>query len=139
MDNPQGNTNIGTPAKFSPLRLWPGVLAVAMQWLVMFGLPVFVPEQGGIALIAGVIGAFAVIIWWVGFSRAPWPERLGAIVLIAVAVTATSHLVHESVANGMMGYMLFLYAAPVLSFALVAWAGISRGFSSSLRRASMVG
>ena len=41
------------PAPRKPLRLWPGVVAVALQWLVMFGLPVFVPEQGGTAIIAG--------------------------------------------------------------------------------------
>ena len=36
-----------------------------------------------------------------------------------------------------MGFMLFLYAIPVLSLALVAWAVASRGLSSGLRRASM--
>ena len=34
--------------------------------------------------------------------------------------------------------MLFIYAAPVLSLALVAWAAASRGLSSGARRASMV-
>ena len=34
--------------------------------------------------------------------------------------------------------MLFIYAIPVLSLALVAWAAASRGLSSGLRRASMV-
>jgi outer membrane protein assembly factor BamB len=71
------------------------------------------------------------------FSRAAWSERLGAIVLMVVAVAATSRLVHESVANGMMGFMLFIYAAPVLSLALVASAAASRSLSSGQRRASM--
>jgi outer membrane protein assembly factor BamB len=121
-----------------PLRLWPGVLAVVLQWLVMVGLPIVVPEQGGTAVIGGVVGGLAVVLWWLFFSRAAWSERFGAIVLMVVAVAATSRLVHESIANGMMGFMLFLYAAPVLSLALVAWAAASRGLSSGRRRASMV-
>ncbi len=125
-----------TPRK--PLRLWPGVLAVALQWL-MFGLPLVFPDQGGIAVIGGAAGGLAVVLWWLFFSRAAWLERLGAIALMVVAVAGTSRLVHESIANGMMGLMLFVYAAPpVLSLALVAWAGASRGLSSGLRLPSMV-
>ena len=101
-----------------------------MQWLVMFGLPVIVPEQAGAAVLAGVVGALAVLIWWLFFSRAPWPERLGAIVVMVVAVAAASRLVHESIANGMMGFMLYLFAAPVLSLGLVVGAVASRGLSS---------
>ena len=124
-----------TPRK--PLRLWPGVLALVLQWLVMFGLPIAAPEQGGTAVIGGVVGGLAVVLWWLFFSRAAWLERLGAIALMVVAVAATSRLVHESIANGMMGFMLFLYAAPVVSLALVASAAASRGLSSGRRHASM--
>ncbi|MFN0085894.1 MAG: PQQ-binding-like beta-propeller repeat protein [Blastocatellia bacterium] len=122
-----------------PLRLWPGVVVVALQWLVMFGLPLVAPGQGGIAVIGGVVGGLVVVLWWLFFSRAAWPERLGAVALMVAAVAATTRLVHESIANGMMGFMPFLYAAPVLSLALVGWAAASRGLSSGLRRASMVG
>ena len=132
------NDDEDEPTSRKPLRLWPGVLAVALQWLVMFGLPIFVPEQGGTAMIGGFVGGLAVLLWWLFFSRAAWSERLGAIVLMVVAVAATSRLVHESIANGMMGFMLFIYAVPVLSLALVAWAATSRGLSSGRRRASMV-
>ncbi len=65
-------------------------------------------------------------------------ERLGAIAAIVVAVAATSRFVHESIANGMMGFMLFLYAAPLLSLALVVWAAATRGLSRGRRLASMV-
>ena len=120
------------------LRLWPGVLAVALQWTAMFGLPAIAPEQGGMAILAGVAGALVVLIWWLLFSRAPWMERLGAIVLMIVAVAVTLRLVHQSIANGMMGFMPFVYAAPLLSLALVVWAVASRGLSSGRRRTSMV-
>jgi outer membrane protein assembly factor BamB len=121
-----------------PLRLWPGVLAVALQWLVMFGLPIFIPEQGGTGIIGGFACGLIVLLWWLFFSRAPWLDRLGAIVLMVVAVAVTSRLVHPSIANGMMGFMLIVYSIPVMSLALVTWAVASRNLSGAPRRMSMV-
>ena len=119
------------------LRLWPGVLVVVLQWLLMFGLPLVSPEHGGTGIIAGIAGALLILLWWLFFSRAPWIERLGAIALMIVGVAITSRLVHVSIANGMMGFMLFVYVAPMLSLALVGWALASRSFSPRLRLASM--
>ena len=127
------------PAARKPLRLWPGVVAVALQWLIILGLFIFAPGQGGTAVLAGFAGGVLVLLWWLFFSRAPWSERLGAIVLMAAAVTATFPLVHRSIANGMMGFMLIVYSIPVLSLALVAWAAGSRRLPAGLRRASLVG
>lgn len=121
-------TDEPTPRK--PLRLWPGVVAVALQWLVRFVVPIVVPDAGGIAILGGLAGGLAVAVWWLFFSRAPWFERVGAIVLMAAALLATSRIVHESIANGMMGMMLPILAIPVLSLALVASAAASRRLSS---------
>ena len=126
------------PTRKKPLRLWPGIVAAALQWLVWLLIPAVAPQWGGAAVLGGLFFGLVIVAWWLVFSRAPWSERLGAIVLMVVAVAATSRLVHESIANGMMGFMLFLYAIPALSLALVAWAVASRGLSSGLRRASMV-
>ena len=97
------------------------------------------PEQGGTAILAGVAGALVVLLWWLFFSRAPWLERIAAVAIMVGAVALTSRLVHESIANGMMGFMLYIYAAPVLTLALVAWAAASGRFSTPARRASMAG
>src|SRR3990170_1865594 len=121
-----------------PLRLWPGVLAVALQWLIMFGMPIVFPEHGGTAIIGGFAGGLLVVLWWLLFSRAPWLERLGAIVLMVAAVAVTARFVHESIATGMMGFMLYIYAVPLLSLTLVAWAVASRGLSNPRRRAALV-
>jgi outer membrane protein assembly factor BamB len=111
---------------------------VALQWLVWLVIPAFAPQWGGSGILGGLFFGLVIAAWWLVFSRAPWSERLGALALMVVAVAATSRLVHESISNGMMGFMPFVYAIPVLSLALVAWAVASRGLSGPLRRASMV-
>jgi outer membrane protein assembly factor BamB len=117
--------------------LWPGVVAVTLQWLIGFVVPIFVPEAGGPAILAWVVGGLAVLVWWLFFSRAPWAERVGVIALMVAAVFATSFLVHESIANGMMGMMLFVFSIPFLSLALVASAAAARRLGSGSRRAAM--
>jgi outer membrane protein assembly factor BamB len=95
------------------------------------------PDAAPLGMIGGVVCGLAVVVWWLFFSRAPWSERVGAIVLIIGALFATSRIVHESISNGMMGMMLPIFAIPVLSLALVASAAASRRLSSGPRRASM--
>ncbi len=121
-----------------PLRLWPGVAAALLLPVVRFGLPIAIPEAIPIAMIGSVFGALAIVVWWVFFSRAPWSERLGAIILMIVGLWVTSRLVHESIAGGAMGALLYVLAIPVLALALVVWAVASRRLSTGLRRASMV-
>jgi outer membrane protein assembly factor BamB len=125
-----------TPQK--PLRLWPGVVAVVLQWLAWLVVPLVAPEAALFGMLGGLAGGLAVLVWWLFFSRAPWAERVGAIVLMVVAVVATKRVVHQSLANGMIGMLLPIYAIPALSLALVAWAVASRRLSSGPRRASMV-
>src|SRR6266576_2930718 len=129
-------TDEPTPRK--PLRLWPGVVAALLLLLVRFVVPVVVPETLMFGVLGGLVGALAIVVWWLFLSRAPWTERAGAIVLMIVALSTTSRLVHKSIANGMMGMMFPIFAIPVLSIALVAWAVASRRLSSGPRRASMV-
>jgi outer membrane protein assembly factor BamB len=121
-----------------PLRLWPGVVAVVLQWLVWLAAPLVAPEAAFVGVLGGLFGGLTIVVWWLFFSRAPWAERAGAIVLMVVAVVATQRVVHQSLANGMMGLLLPIYAIPALSLALVAGAVASRRLSSGRRRASMV-
>src|ERR1700730_16958108 len=130
---------INEPISRKPLRLWPGVAAVVLQWLAWFVLPFVLPEKALYGMLGGVACGLVILVWWLFFSRAPWVERVGAIVLMVVAVVATKRVVHQSIANAGMGMLLFIYTIPVLSLALVAWAVATRRLSSGLRRASMVG
>src|SRR6266487_3269912 len=127
------------PTPLKPLRLWPGVVAVVLQWLLWCVVPMVAPEAVLFAVLGAVVCGLAVVVWWLFFSRAPWAERVGAIVLMVIAVVATRRVVHQSIAGGMMGMMLPMYAIPVLSLALVDGAVASRRLSNGPRRASMIG
>lgn len=70
------------PSLRKPLRLWPGVVAVALQWLAWFGVPAVVPGAGFYGVMGGIACGLAILLWWLFFSRAPWSERVGAIVLM---------------------------------------------------------
>lgn len=125
------------PPTRRPLRLWPGVIAVVLQWLVWLGLPAVAPEQGGTAIVVGVVLGLVVFGWWLLASRAPWLERLGIVAVIVLAVAVTRGVVHASITGGMMGFMLFIYAIPAMSLALVVGATLSRRMSTAGRRATM--
>src|SRR5687768_3735598 len=113
-------TDESTPQR--SLRLWPGIIAAVLVCVVRFVIPIVVPEAFLFGMIGGLVGGLAIIVWWLFFSRAPWSERVGAIVLMAVALFATRPFLHESIATGGMGMLFFILAIPVLSLALVAGA-----------------
>ncbi len=120
-----------------PPRLWPGVVAAVLLVLVRFVAPAFVPGFGGTAIIGAVACGLAIALWWLFFSRVPWSERLGAVALAAIALFATSRVVHESISNGMMGWMLPIFATPMLGLALVVGTVFGHRLSRSGRHASV--
>ena len=126
------------PTSRMPIRLWPGVIAVALQWLVRFVIPVVIPGTAAVGLIGGAAGGFVILVWWLFFSRAPWLDRVGAVAVMIVALLATSRIVDPSIANGFMGMLLPLLAIPPLCLALVASAAAGRRLASGPRRAVMV-
>jgi hypothetical protein len=65
-----------------PLRLWPGVLAVVVQWLVRFALPLVVPDAATIAILGGLGGRPDV---WGPFNRQQPPEAASAIFRLGCA------------------------------------------------------
>jgi len=118
------------------LRVWPGVVAVVLQWVFRFGVKELFPGiQGfGYAVIGSLIFFLVIVAWWAFFSRARWRERLGALALIAAAIPVTWLLKHES----MWLQWLLAYAVPVLSLAFVTWAVSTRRLPNRLRHATMI-
>ncbi len=122
-----------------PLRLWPGLLFAALIVITRFVAPLILPDMLIVAIITGLVGTVAIVVWWLFFSRAPWPERVGALVVMVVAVLAVRPFLHRSIATGMMGNMFYVYALPAfLGPAFVAWAVLARRWSSGVRWVSMV-
>lgn len=123
-----------------PLRLWPGVVLVVLQWLGWLVIPevVSAPEAAMFGILGGLLLGPLILVWWTFFSRAHWSERVGAAVLVVVSMGVTPRLLHDSVAMGNLGFQYFLYAIPVVSLAFVAWAVASRRLPDAIRRATMV-
>ena len=128
------------PTQQKAIRLLPGVVILILQWLLWLVIPLVIAEDIGILIgvFGGMLGGVAIVVWWVFFSRAPRTERWGGVVLMIVALVATSRIVHDSIGMGMMGMMFFVYAIPVLSLAFVVWAVASRRLAVRPRRVMMV-
>ncbi len=127
-----------------PLRLWPGVAIAVTMLLLRFVVPLALPEVeifgvdlGIVGLLGTVVGALAILVWWLFFSRALWFDRLGALVLMAVALAMLPPLAHESMAGAGRGVLLYVMAIPVMTLALVAGAAAGRRLSAGGRRATV--
>jgi outer membrane protein assembly factor BamB len=127
------------------LRLRPGVILAIVVVIARYIVPVIAPDAEiaempvvVLAMLAGVAGGAAIMLWWLVFSRAPWLERLGAVGLTIGALFVTRLIVHESIRGGHMGMMLVLYSVPVLGLALVAWAVLADRMPAGLRRPTLV-
>src|SRR5215470_10324268 len=125
-----------TPRK--PLRLWPGVVIAILVLLLRFVLPLVMPDELFVAVLAGPVGGLAAVLWWLLFSRARWFERLGAVALMLVALFAAKRIVDVSIATGAMGFLFPFLAIPTIGVAFVVWAVTTRRLSDGVRRATMV-
>jgi hypothetical protein len=123
-----------TPA--NPLRVWPGIVAVALQWLARFGIKALIPGIKGFGrgMMVSFIFTIALIVWWAFFSRASRKERFGGLALIVAALGATWLFRHDS----MWLPWLLGYAIPFLSLAFVIWAVATRRLPDRVRHATMV-
>ena len=120
------------------LRLWPGVAIVATQWALRFGLPAVMVDGSMYAVIAGFAGFFAIVVWWLFFSRAAWFDRIAAIVVMIAAMAATFPFLDVSLATGAMGMIFPMLAIPGICLAFVIWAVVSRPWSIAVQRVTMV-
>ncbi len=127
----------GRTLQQKPVRLWPGVVIVLLQWFVRFGLPYIEPATMETGILGGIIGGLAILVWWAFFSRAPRFERWSAIVLMIALPVTVFGLLHESLKTAMMGMMYGIFVIPVLSLAFVIWAVAAYRLPIVPRRISM--
>ncbi len=116
------------------LRVWPGVVLVVLQWILRFGV---IAVQPMIAMLGAAVCTLGLVVWWLFFSRAPWSDRLGGLVLAAAVVAATPSLLHESIAGGAMGFLFYFMVIPFLCLAFVAAIVLTHNSSTGMRRAAM--
>ena len=121
-----------------PLRVWPGVVLATVLALAWYVVPLFKLEGAEIGMAAGFASVLGIILWWLFFSRAPWPERLAAPGLMIAALAATRLLVDKSIRTGAMGFLFPVLAVPPLALAFVAWAVATRRLPDPTRRWTMV-
>jgi outer membrane protein assembly factor BamB len=122
------------------LRLWPGIAIATTVLLARYVVPALfpkVPEVAPVGILASAVGALLLLIWWLLFSRAMWRERLAGLALLALALYATSWIVHPSIGTGAMGMLFYILAIPVVTIAFVAGAVAGRRRSVGTRRRLM--
>jgi outer membrane protein assembly factor BamB len=126
-----------TPAR-KPLRLWPALAIIGIQIAGIALAPVLFedPMLAGIGAVVG--GAVLIVLWWLFFSRAPWLERIGAVVLMVPLALIIKRLSDISIAGAGQGFLVYIMAAPLLAFGLVVWAASTRRFDTLTRRAALV-
>src|SRR5688572_2329985 len=105
-----------------PLRLWPGVAIAVVQVLVMVIAPIVSFEGGMLAMLGGALGAVLLVLWWLFFSRAPWLERIAAMLIVIAGVVLSTYLVHLSIAGAGQGFLVYILGLQPLMLGLVAWA-----------------
>ena len=81
------------------LRLWPAVLIVVIQWLVIT-VPAWVTPgtqlQLSLMVNGAVGGGAAVVLWWLFASRARWTDRLLVLLFFGVSAVAAYPLYHPT-------------------------------------------
>src|ERR1700728_1854629 len=83
------------------LRLWPGVLIVAVLWAffaVVQSPRLVLDNQVFLNLLQygpmTIIGAF--LVWWLFLSRAPWLDRVETLLVCCLAAVAVVPFIHSS-------------------------------------------
>ena len=127
------NPSTATPDTPSPgLRLWPGLVAIALLLFFRFGFKLLVPGFEGFSkgMQGSLLMAAVILLWWLFASRAPWVDRLAGLLLLPAALVATWFLKHES----MGPHWMAAYAVPGVFTAFVLSIWFARDRPAARRR-----
>jgi len=101
------------------LRLWPALVIVALQWLLIKG-PTFIIEGGFTTFMlmfwTPMAAVLALVIWWLFFSRVRWFDRLLVLLVFVAGGAWARYLIHPSYAMGFL-----MYGLPVVTTVWVVW------------------
>jgi outer membrane protein assembly factor BamB len=119
------------------LRLWPAVVIIALQWLVVTIVSWLAPAtmaQFMTMFLAPLVGVGLLAVWWLFFSRLRWVDRVLGLLVFAGAGAVAFAYFHYSL--GMFG--LFLYALPTVATAWVVWLFVTAMLPWPVRRLGLV-
>lgn len=113
------NFAVSPAAEARKLRLWPGITAVVIAWLISL-VPRWLDLNGFIRFMGmffgPMIGLVLFLIWWLFFSRVAKRDRWFGLLAIAVAFGVSYFVYHPS----LIPQGLIMYGLP---FGLTAWVG----------------
>ncbi|RPI85756.1 MAG: hypothetical protein EHM42_06495, partial [Planctomycetaceae bacterium] len=126
---PATPADMGAPS-VRPLRYWPALLLVALIWVSKV-IPLVLPGSFAgfiISMLAPLVAALLIIVWWAFFSRATRKEKIAGVVGLVAAGVIANALCHPSVQGfGMVlgglpwGVTWFVIASTLLSVARPGW------------------
>jgi len=122
----------------APPRVLPGLVIASLLVSVRYLVPLVSPDAAGYGLLGGLALSLITLVWWLFFSRLPQRERWIGLGLVILAMVLTRLLVHPSIATGMMGLMLPIYALPMVCIALVLWVLLRSRLTPGMRGAALV-
>lgn len=138
---PQSSASEGALPRARPverrLRLWPGVVVVVLQWLVIVAGDWFSTDpmtQFFARMWAPLVGAGAVVLWWLIAARARWLDRL----LIPLACAALGAVAFFSYHPSFGVFGLILYAIPVVTTVWVVWLLVTPFLRWPVRRLALL-
>ena len=125
------------PAAAPRPRLWPGVLIIVLEWLAItvpgWVVPgTFIQFQG--MFLGPMIGAAAIALWWLFFSRLRWKDQLPVLLASIVGGVIAWGFYHPSVG----GFGLIMYALPTVTTAWVLWMLATPFLRLSVRRIGLL-
>jgi outer membrane protein assembly factor BamB len=127
------------PAAAPRLRLWPAVVILAVEWLVL-NVPGWLAPgtalQINCMLWGAMGGSAAIIVWWLFASRAPWSDRLLVLLFLAAASVAAIPLYHPKFNYRLYGPII--RALPLATWALVLWLLLTPWLRWPIRRAGIL-
>jgi outer membrane protein assembly factor BamB len=119
------------------LRLWPGIVLVAVLWLVRVGASIGESAMIGFfvgMLIVPLVVLVGIVLWWLFASRLRWSDRLLVIGAFAAATAGTMAAADTS----FRGVALVVYALPAALSAWLGWLVLSFLFPWPVRRAGLL-
>jgi len=116
--------NTNGPAMKKPLRLWPGVIIVILQWLVRFGIPAVAPGAIASGIFGGILGGLAIMSG--GCSLAELPVRTLDSCCSDDSGSYPDIPDHRQInRNNHDGNDVSCLSIPVITLAFVAWAVVT--------------